>query len=226
MTAEEGKRLKIANHRRYFRAFSGKLNFAPPIENSHWFYLNSVPILNGDCDACYVQADGGNGGDNVGVIERWSLPKAAELTPENIDAIKKAVADGNWRENIRANMWVGKAVAPILGLDPELNRRDITQIIRELIFKKVLKSIQGKTKDRKDRRFVVPGDWSAPVAEGKTCASSSNWRRIMERSNARSARVYWVCASYATGANELAHQRVRQCASCAGSYTGQLEQRT
>lgn len=89
MTAEEGKRLKIANHRRYFRAFSGKLNFAPPIENSHWFYLNSVPILNGDCDACYVQADGGNGGDNVGVIERWSLPKAAELTPENIDTLSK-----------------------------------------------------------------------------------------------------------------------------------------
>ena len=165
MTTDEGKKQKIANHRRYFRAFSGKLNFAPPSENSEWYHVKSVPILNGDCDSCYVQADGGNGGDDVGVVERWSLPEAAELTPENIDAIKKAVIDGNWRENIRADMWVGKAVGPILGLDPELNRRDITQIIRKLIFEKVLKTIPRKTKDRKDCLFVVPGDWSAPVAE-------------------------------------------------------------
>ena len=60
-------------------------------------------------------------------------------------------------------MWVGKVVAQILGLDPERDKREITQIIRELFFKKVLKSLQGKTKDRKDRLFVVPGDWSAPV---------------------------------------------------------------
>ena len=97
-----------------------QLNFAPPIENSHWFYLNSVPILNGDCDACYVQADGGNGGDNVGVIERWSLPKAAELTPENIDTLSKKRSPMAIGARIFApTMWVGKVVAQILGLDPE-----------------------------------------------------------------------------------------------------------
>jgi len=48
----------------------------------------------------------------------------------------------------------------------------------------------------------------------------------MDRRNASSARVYWVCASSATGANELAQVVLRRCASCAGSYTGQLEQRT
>jgi hypothetical protein len=165
MTADEGKRLKIENYRRYFRAFSGKLNFAPPIEKSDWFHLRSVPVLNGDCDPRYVQADGGNGGDDVGVVEKWSLPEAAPLSLENKEAIKKAVADGVWRENVRADMWVGKAVAPILGLDPELNRRDITQVIGKLIFEKVLKTIPGKTKDRKDCLFVVPGDWSALVVE-------------------------------------------------------------
>jgi hypothetical protein len=164
MTADKGKKRKIENYRRYFRAFSGKLNFAPPIENSDWFYLKSVPVLNGA--SSLIMPDGGNGGDNVGVVEKWSPPEAAKLTPENIDAIKKAVAEGNWRENVRADMWVGKVVAPILGLDPELNKREITQIIKELIFiKKVLKLLPGKTKDRKDCLFVVPGDWSAPVVE-------------------------------------------------------------
>ena len=167
MTADEGKRLKIENYRRYFRAFSGKLNFAPPIEKSDWFHLRSVPVLNGDCDPRYVQADGGNGGDDVGVVEKWSLPEAAPLSLENKEAIKKAVADGNWRENVRADMWVGKAVAPILGLDCEfaLDKDQIKQVIRKLIFEKVLKTIPGKTKDRKDCLFVVPGDWSAPIVE-------------------------------------------------------------
>ena len=39
----------------------------------------------------------------------------------------------------------------------------LKQIIRELVFQKVLKTTPGKTRDRKSCVFVVPGDGSAPV---------------------------------------------------------------
>jgi hypothetical protein len=161
MTAEEGKRQKISNYRQYFRAFSGKLNFAPPTEDSEWYRIMSVPVMNGALP--YTAPDGGNGGDNVGVVEAWSMPVAKELMPENIEAIKKEVATPVWREDVRAATWVGKAIAQILGLDPEQDRDQIKQAIRKLISEKVLKTVPGKSDRRKDCVYVVPSDWSAPV---------------------------------------------------------------
>ena len=139
MTAEEGKKQKIGDYRQYFRAFSGKLNFAPPTENSEWYHIKSVPVMNGALP--YTDPNGGNGGDNVGVVEAWSLPEAAALSPEDIEAIKKEVAKSEWREDVRAAMWVGNAIAQILGLDPELDKYQIKQVIRKLISEKVLKRI-------------------------------------------------------------------------------------
>jgi hypothetical protein len=190
MTAEEGKKQKIGNYRQYFRAFSGKLNFAPPTEKSDWYQTMSVPVMNGRLP--YIDPYGGNGGDDVGVVEAWSRPEAEELTPENIEAIKNEVAKAEWRQDVRAGMWVGKAIAPIIGLDPELDKDQIKQIIRELIFQKVLKTTPGKTRDRKSCVFVVPGDGSAPflrlapnneVAQCKKCPyllalrQFGNWRK-------------------------------------------------
>ena len=114
MTAEEGKKQKIGNYRQHFRAFSGKLKFAPPSENSEWYHTVSVPVMNGRLP--YINPYGGNGGDDVGVVETWSRPEAEELTPENIEAIKNEVAKAEWRQDVRAGMWVGKAIAPIIGL--------------------------------------------------------------------------------------------------------------
>jgi hypothetical protein len=163
MTEEEGKKQKIGNCRQHFRAFSGKLNFAPPTEKSEWYHIASVPVMNGALP--YRDPNGGNGGDEVGVVEAWSAPEAAALSPENIEAIKEAVAKPVWRADIRASMWVGEAIAQILGLDPELDRDQIKQVIRKLISEKVLKTIPGKSDRRKDCVFVVPGDWSAPVPQ-------------------------------------------------------------
>jgi hypothetical protein len=35
------------NHRQYFRSFSGKRNFAPHIDDSDWFHIESVRLNNG-----------------------------------------------------------------------------------------------------------------------------------------------------------------------------------
>jgi hypothetical protein len=139
---------------------SGKLNFAPPSENSEWYHTVSIPVMNGALP--YIDPDGGNGGDDVGVVETWSRPEAEELTPGNIEAIKNAVAKAEWREDVRAAMWVGKAIAPILGLDPELDKTQIKQIIRELIFQKA-EDNPGEDQGSETCVFVMPGDGSAPV---------------------------------------------------------------
>ena len=57
----------------YFRAFNGKRNFAPPAEQSDWFELKSIVLLNGD---------------DVGVATTWTYPETWEnITPEITDVI-------------------------------------------------------------------------------------------------------------------------------------------
>jgi hypothetical protein len=57
----------------------------------------------------------------VGVVTPWSPPTAeslaADLAPEQTDAIKAGIAGGFDREDQRADKWAGKAVAQALGLD-------------------------------------------------------------------------------------------------------------
>lgn len=145
MTKEEAAKQKIDNPKRYFRAFSGKLNFAPPTDKSTWYWLVSVPILNGSMD--YFSADGGNGGDDVGVVEAWELPSMVdvEVTPEQLAAIKDAVKQGNgeWRDDMRAEMWVGKAIAPVLGLDADDAKPKLRKLIKKLVGENELKVITG-----------------------------------------------------------------------------------
>ena len=58
---------------------------------------------------------------DVGVVAEWSPPTLASLIeglePEQIEAIKAAVAAGDDRESPQANAWAGNAVAKVLGLD-------------------------------------------------------------------------------------------------------------
>jgi hypothetical protein len=170
MSKTDARKLGVEDekhYRRYFRVFSGKRNFAPHIENSDWFYIASVDLDNAP--------DSLSDGDSIGVVETWSVSEAQieALSPETIDKIKQAVADGEWREDVRAAMWVGKAVAPILGLDPDEEQEKVRRAIKKLTKDGVLKQIGGRTHDRKPCILVVPGDWKAPVvklnAEGAVC---------------------------------------------------------
>jgi hypothetical protein len=121
----------------------------------------------------------------VGVVEAWELPSTSEveLTAEHIEAIKTVVKQGEWREDMRAAMWVGKAIAPILGLDAEDDKPKLRKLVKKLIGDHVLKAIPGKTAERKTCLFVVNSDWSAPVIELAQKKRTQNDRR---------ARVYYT----------------------------------
>ena len=108
MTKDDAKKFGIEERRRkfFFRAFSGKLNFAPPIDESDWFEIKSVDLDNGFED-----------GDAVGVVTRWSPPTAAaaaDLSLDKVTEIRLAVGtEKRWKEHQLAGMWVGKAIAPV-----------------------------------------------------------------------------------------------------------------
>jgi AAA domain len=73
----------------YFRAFNGKRNFAPPADQSDWFKLESVELLNGD---------------NVGVATAWAYPEtwediSPELTALILDDIDRGMPDGQRYSN-------------------------------------------------------------------------------------------------------------------------------
>jgi hypothetical protein len=73
----------------YFRAFNGKRNFAPPADQSDWFKLESVVLLNGD---------------DVGVVTAWQYPEtwedlSPELTALVLDDIDRGMPDGQRYSN-------------------------------------------------------------------------------------------------------------------------------
>jgi hypothetical protein len=161
MTEQQAEKLNIEKPREYFRVFSGKRNFAPHIESSHWYHIEGVALMNGAPNFPLE-------GDNIGVIETWSMPEPAELTPEDVNNIMKKVEGGEWREHVSAGKWVGKAIASVLGLDPEPNgqREQIQTLIKRLIQGRVLKLVPGKSDTRKDVMFVEVGE-GIPVGAGK-----------------------------------------------------------
>jgi hypothetical protein len=160
MSAEEARKLKIANRRPYFRAFNGKLNFALATDASQWLMTTSVKINNGPAlQGMYWF------GDDVGVAEIWQHPGTveADLSDANVEAIKQVVGAGEWREDIRAGMWVGKAIAQVLNIYPEDDAALIKTTIKRLIEMGALKREPRRDERRKLVVFVVPCSSSAPV---------------------------------------------------------------
>ena len=146
MTDDEAKKFGIDKHRRkyYFRSFSGKLNFAPPIEKFDWFEIKSVMINGFD-------------GDDVGVVTRLDRGMVeVELTPVIIEEARDKVGvEPRWRDDVRAGMWVGKAIAQVLGKDPDDDKDAVKAAIKKLITIGVLKTEPGLTTDRHNAMFVV-----------------------------------------------------------------------
>ena len=150
MTKDEAAKLGVNVERRrfYFKTYNGKLNFAPPVEQMSWFELKSVELANGFPF-----------GDSVGVACAWQPPavRAQEISSEAVDAIREAVGrEPRWKQDVRADMWVGKAVAPILDLSPDSDKEAVRRVIEALIKRRVLKAVSSFDRaTRKDKMFVV-----------------------------------------------------------------------
>lgn len=113
MTKQEAANAGVENPRLYFRTYNDKANFAPPVEKSDWYRLESVDLGNGPM---------GLPGDSIGVVTEWEWPDAtAGMTPADYDKVVAEVRGGKWKASIQAKEnWVGHAIAEALGLDLEL----------------------------------------------------------------------------------------------------------
>jgi len=149
MTKDEANGFGVPVERRgfYFRSFGGKLNFAPPVYHSDWFELARVDLENGFP------------GDSVGVVTRWIPPDArtVPLPPEAVEKIRAEVGVvPHWRESSRADLWVGKAVAPIVGLSADNDRAAVRDLVGRLLAAGVLRVVKERNpRRREDTLYVV-----------------------------------------------------------------------
>lgn len=130
----------------YFRTQNDKANLAPP-EKAEWFRMNNVELANGD---------------QVGVACPWKWPELFDgISTAKAMAVQRAVADGRWRRDPRAENWVGHIIAQICGLDAEKDRPRITSILKEWLKNGVLAEVEREDDQRRPRKFVEVGKWIA-----------------------------------------------------------------
>ena len=158
MTTQEARTMNIEDRGSYFKTFNGKLNYAPKTDKCDWFKFESVVLLNGP-EATYYR------GDSVGVVTEWHIPVVTSLTPDQLAKIRSALASGDGRDEARADMWAGKLIAPILGLDPVDDKVKLHQTINKLVRGGALERVSHSNGERKKKMFVVPSGWQPPARD-------------------------------------------------------------
>ena len=145
--------------RRYISIGDDKHNRAP-VSKAKWFKIASVELGNG----LQVNLDGiapcGVGGDSVGVIEPAALDEVEhETEPGQILLIQEKVRSGPFnRGSSQAENWAGKAVAEVLDLCPEKDKRKIGQKLKQWIAKGYFKVQKIKNDKGKGQPFLEVGE--------------------------------------------------------------------
>jgi hypothetical protein len=152
MDHSEANRLGISSddRRRYFRISNDKSNRAPA-EAGDWFHFASVKLGNG----------GPEGGDSVGVVERWTPPEiSARFGDDTRAKIQAEIASGEWRAHPAAKDWAGYAIAKIIGGDVSApaGKKQIAALLKDMIAKGELRSEQRPDASRHMRDFIVMGE--------------------------------------------------------------------
>ena len=87
----------------------------------------------------------------------WKWPDPLEdVTVDDLRTVQAAVDAGQWRADVRAQNWVGLAVAEALGLDPEDEqaKSKIKGLLKIWIKNGVLIEVEGKDEKSRTRTFV------------------------------------------------------------------------
>jgi RecA-family ATPase len=150
MTDAEALRAKVDNHRSYFRADSGKANYAAAAAESQWFRHQSVLLPNGD---------------DVGVVVPWHMPGAFDgVTTAHMQSVRTHARSGKYRADPRSPDWIGGAIADVLDLDVEAEGdvKRIKIILKAWYAEGVLKKVEKRGTDRHPCMFVEPGEWTEP----------------------------------------------------------------
>ena len=138
----------------YFAVENDKAN-RTKAGQKNWFHIAGVDLGNG----------GMIPGDNVGAVESWSPPNAFEgVTDADLAKVQDIVAEGDWRENIQARYWVGKAIADALGLDlsDTADKARAKELAKRWIADGSLKVVQRKDAKSELRPFVEVGKRAEP----------------------------------------------------------------
>jgi hypothetical protein len=151
MSKDDGHKAGIENPRMYFSIDPVKQNLSPPAEERTWRQLVSVGLGNGTDERPE---------DLVGVVASWNWPDTfADIVPGDLERVQAVIANGEWKENVQASNWAGKAIADVLGLDvsdPQAKAR-IKAMLRSWIRSGAFVVIQKRDKGRRQCPFVEVG---------------------------------------------------------------------
>lgn len=155
MSPTEADELGIEQKHRFgfFRVDNGKANLMPRGGEAHWRRMIGVPLGN-RIDVLE---------DEVGVVTEWAKPSALDgITAADLHRVKMAVADGRWREDVRASNWVGHAIGSCLGIDADApqGRARIRAMLKIWLKSKALEVVQELDESRRFRQFVIVGKGS------------------------------------------------------------------
>jgi hypothetical protein len=153
MSTKEAVDFGIPEPRRraYFRVDNGKASFAPPEDKADWHKFISVPLNNPTNE---------DPADSVGVVLAWEPPNAFDgIAAADVFRVQTAVTAGVWREDIRADNWVGKAIADTLNRDLSDPKAlaDIKTMLKTWLASGALKVVLQLDEKRRERKFVVVG---------------------------------------------------------------------
>jgi len=140
-------RIKEDDRRCYFRADGGKANIAPP-SKATWYRIVAVPCANDE---------------DTPAVEAWTYPNAFDaVTPEHVRQVRTMAAEGRYRKDSRAEDWIGRPVAEVLDLDleDEADRKQVKNILKTWFANGVLDVKSQKDEARRERAYVVPGNWA------------------------------------------------------------------
>ncbi len=146
MTEDEAGLAGVPQDQRgfYFRTQNDKANLSPP-ERAEWYRMNNVDLANGD---------------QVGVACPWKWPELFEgVSTAKVQAVQRAVAEGQYRKDPRSSEWVGNITAQILGMNAETDRKRLSAILAEWIRNGVLAVVEKEDEFRKLKPFVEVGKW-------------------------------------------------------------------
>lgn len=155
MSEDEAAQLNIkpAERLRLFRVDNGKSNLAPPSDQALWRELVSVSLGNGFVSDLVDESD------HVAVVTSYTPVRPTEITDEQVQDIRSRCMLGEHRYDIRAQMWIGKVLADVLGLDPTIN--EVRQAMRDLVEVGLkdgwLEKVEAPDEKRNLRVFIKAG---------------------------------------------------------------------
>jgi hypothetical protein len=129
----------------YFNVGEGKANVRPNENNVYWCKFKSVCLGNHTDDLP---------DDWIGVPHSWKPPCMDSV--RRLAQIQRLISQGEWREDVRAKNWAGKAVAEVLELPTDTSgaRKRISEMLKVWVENKVFKVVSRQDKHREFRSFI------------------------------------------------------------------------